>query len=52
MSKDTAVNTILLPIIGAVASATLTLLLKEVWVMGIIGAVITFGLAYLYEILP
>ena len=52
MENNTALNTILMPVIAAMASATLTLLVKEAWLAAFIGAVVTFALAYCYEVLP
>jgi len=52
MTNNPTLNTILLPVIGALASASLTLLVKEVWITGIICAIVTFAVSYAYEVLP
>ena len=52
MTKDTTINTILLPVIAGLATiSTVMLASGKIW-EGLIGAVITFAAAYVYEILP
>ena len=48
----TGVNTILLPVIAAVATASITLLASGQTIMGLICLVIALGGSYIYHIIP
>ena len=52
MESNATLNTILIPVLIAIGSATTTLLVKGSWIAGIIGAIVTFALSYAYEVLP
>jgi len=52
MTSNTAVNTMLLPVVAGLATASVALLASGQIVYGLITAVITFAAAYFYEILP
>jgi hypothetical protein len=50
-TQNTTLNTILLPVIGALASVAITLLSTNFW-LGIVAAVVAFALSYVYTIIP
>ena len=52
MNTNNSINTILLPVISALATATIGLLVGGQTVYGLIAVVVTLAASYTYEVLP